>query len=130
MTDEKLIERYMKSGRYTREQAIELIEYDKAIDRGEQTPYDLTAEQKKNQKKIRNTLGSGKVREASPITKVKKPRERKADLIKQKIIEVLAQAVGENLVEPQILNNEKLIQFIFEGETYEIDLKKKRKPKS
>ena len=62
-----------------------------------------------------------------------KPRERKKNATKGAIVAALAKFLTENeeiLVENlQILNEEKLISFSIGENTYELDLKQKRKPK-
>jgi hypothetical protein len=123
--NEELIEKYMRNGKYSREEAIELIEYDNAIDKGLETQYDLTVEQKANQKKVRNSLGNGKVRTKKPMTI--KNKEKKEDKQKQELLQMLINGIGE---EVKIINNERQFQFSIGDDTFEVTLTKKRKKKA
>ena len=51
---ETLIEKNMRALGITRKEAEELVEDDEAVDRGEEMPWDLTAEQMKNARKAAN----------------------------------------------------------------------------
>lgn len=107
-------------------EAIELLEYDKKIDKGEKTEYDLTPEQQKVAKKYTN------------VTEHKKPavyqwstREKKADTTKEGVIQTIFDFLSENGYESvEITNKSKLIAFKIGEDSYELDLKRKRKPKN
>ena len=108
------------------EEALQVIEDDKRIDKGEDL-FPLTEEQKAVEKKMKNT-----------DTKTKKPtvynfntRERKADTTKEGVIEQIYNFLCENGYENvEILNKSKLIAFKIGEDSYEFDLKRKRKPKN
>ncbi|MGN1034627.1 MAG: hypothetical protein ACI4PK_03465, partial [Oscillospiraceae bacterium] len=106
-------------------EADEIMQCDKAIDRGERVYFDLSPEAEKQAKKLAN------------VTTRKKPtvynfnkRERKANVTKADIIAFLAEKLteygGENL---EITNKERMIAFGFNGENYEVTLIQKRKSK-
>ena len=50
----ELVNKYMNLLGCTEEEALDIIECDKKIDRGEKVPFDLTKEQEKEIKKYRN----------------------------------------------------------------------------
>ncbi len=121
--NEKQIEKIMKSLGCTREEAIELIMEDEAVDHmtSKEVNSDLTADQKKAMKKATNT-GTKK------RTAVK--RERKVDEIKGRLLNdyrVLLEGLGAQ-VEP--LKTEAEMHFTFEGASYTVKLIKHRPPKA
>ena len=94
--------------------AKQVVADDQAIDKGEKL-FEQTAEQKANSKKYRQ--GDRK----KPIVLTK--RERKADLDKRKLVEMLAASV--NLVadnEPTVTNVERQIDFEFNGRKFRVVL--------
>jgi len=108
------------------EEAKQVIADDKAIDKGERMSFDLTPEQEKQAKKYAN------VREhKAPATYKWNTRERKADTTKEGVIEQISQFLSENgYTNVEITNKSKLISFKIGEDTYELDLKRKRKPKN
>lgn len=121
--NEKQIEKIMKSLGCTREEAIELIMEDEAVDRmtSKEVNSDLTADQKKAMKKATNT-GTKK------RTAVK--RERKVDETKKRFLtdyKALLEGLG---AEVEQLKTEAEMHFTFEGESYTVKLIKHRPPKA
>ena len=58
-------------------------------------------------------------------------KERKADTTKEGVIQALFDFLVENgYAECEVLNKSKLISFKIADDTYELDLKRKRKPKN
>lgn len=131
---EKQIANMMKTLKISREEAIEVIREDEAIDKMSMSEVDndLTPEQKKAKKKATNTTGD-KTKRAYTFTK----RERKPDEVKREIIETIAQNLdraccGEDLTHPtniQIVKPEKEITFVLFGDEYSVTLTKHRKTK-
>ena len=131
---EKQIANMMKTLKISREEAIEVIREDEAIDKMSMSEVDndLTPEQKKAKKKATNTTGD-KTKRAYTFTK----RERKPDEVKREIIETIAQNLdraccGEDLTHPtniQIVKPEKEITFVLFGDEYSVTLTKHRKAK-
>ena len=113
MIDEKQIEKMMKALDLTREQAIEMLEYDDDVERGKATEYDLTPEQEKASKQARQ----------GPRKKNSKPiqRERKADNDKRYLINTLQQAV-ESCQSVVVTNPERQIDFVYNGRKFRIVL--------
>lgn len=129
MPKENRIEEIMRLLKCSREEAESVIKDDEAIDKGAKL-FELTDEQKANVKKMTK---AGTRESKKPFTPDLKPRERKKNATKGAIIAALAKFLTENeeiLVENlEILNEEKLISFSIGENTYELDLKQKRKPK-
>lgn len=120
---ETQVERIMKCLGCSKEEALEIIECDKAIDRGERMDFDLDPEKEKLAKKMGN-VGTRK-------TNGKTERKRKENPTKQSIIEeifsLLTEKEYENVV---ITNKERQISFQSGDNSFEITLVQKRKPKS
>lgn len=111
----------------TEEEADELLKADKAIDRGEPMPFDLTADQQKVAKEM--TITSTKTRKAPTVYKFEKKKTEnapKADLIK-KLEQFL---IDEGLADVEIKNAERLIAFSNGENSFELTLTQKRKPKT
>lgn len=125
--NEKNIADYMKRNKCSREEAIELINYDNAIESGEDTEYDLTAEQEANVKAM-----TRKVEHAKQDGKVK--RERKPNELKEAIIAELAEflsedAQGQAYEDVEITNKSRMIAFAVNDKHFELTLIEKRPPK-
>lgn len=106
----------------------ELLAYDKAVERGEPTEYDLTKEQQQIAKKFRHT-GTRKVPTAYKFTK----RERKPNATKGGIIAELAEFLEQHsqfsITDLAITNKERQIAFKIGSDAFELTLVQKRKPK-
>ena len=123
MANETLIAKHMKNLGCTREEALEIIAYDEAVDKGLPTEYDLTPEQKKVQKEM-TKVGTREV-------KGKVERKRAENTTKSGIIAELSQflpTIGCENVE--ITNKESAIAFIVGENSYELTLIQHRKPKN
>lgn len=113
------VEVIMKTLDLTREQALELLEDDKRIDRGEKMDFDLAPEEEKNAKKY--TRADTKKHAASG----KKPRE---DDEKTAIIEQLFEFLSENSYENvEILNKSQKIGFKLGENSFSLTLTRHRK---
>lgn len=120
---EKRVEKLMKTGRYTLEECKQLVLDDEKVDRGESLPWDLTKEQKANQKKA---LSTGTRTQKTPAKRVKKENPTKRE-----IIEEIAKMFGENAKYENINieNVERKITFSVDGNNFEITLVQKREKK-
>lgn len=122
--DNERIESIMKTLNISKEQAIDLLEYDKAVDRTtkERLKYDLSLEDEKRAKKLANVTEHK--RTAYNFSK----RERKPNMTKRAIIEYLMECFAEydNVV---MTNKERQIAFSCDGNDYELTLVQKRKKK-
>ena len=114
---------------YSDFQIEEMLEDDKAIDRGEKMEWDLSAEEHKKAMKTANATEHKK-----PTAYKFDKRERKANMPKQEIISGIFHYLTEICdFSPQnvvILNKERQISFDFADEKFEITLTQKRKPKN
>ena len=115
--DEKLIAKHMQALGCTREEAIQLIQDDKDVDRGIAKPWDLTAEQMKNARKLANA-GTRKV--SKPATRAKKENPVKQAIISAVADALKAQASCSGVV---ISNAERTVDFVdADGTAYTLTL--------
>lgn len=110
------LEKLMKNLDLTEEEARQLMADDKRIDKGEKL-FELTEEQKKAEKELRQTARKPTVYK---FTK----RERKADNEKQEIINLLISALAEGLQiqNIDIVNKEREFTFFSNDRKYKIVL--------
>lgn len=118
MTREQQIEQYMKSLKISREEAEQLYEDDQADFIGEEGE-----EMTEKAKEIRRY-------EQSAEKKVRKPREKKLDEDKVKIINFLQRVmIGSDALDVVVKNEQREITFTFNGAEYSLTLTKHRPPK-
>lgn len=114
---------------YSDAQIEEMLEDDKAVDRGEPLPWDMSAEEHKKAMKNANADEHKK-----PTVYKFDKRERKENTPKRTIIAEIFQFLVENAEfspeNVQILNKERQISFDYADEKFEITLTQKRKPKN
>lgn len=126
--DLALVEKHMKALDIPKEEAIQLVMDDKAVDKGEKL-FELSDEQKKVAKKYAAT-GTKK----RTVYKFDSTKSRKENPVKQTIIAGIAKFLLENtdisaeLVE--ITNKERQIAFCISNVKYELTLVQKRVPKN
>lgn len=109
-------------------EADEIIAFDKAIDRGERTEYDLDPEAEKEAKKMANVKNHSTTGAYKWEKRKRKENPTKASIIAE-LSEFLAQA-SENACESvEITNKERQIAFCIGENSYELTLVQKRKPK-
>jgi hypothetical protein len=120
---ETQVERIMKHLNCSKEEALDIIACDKAIDRGERMEFDLPIELEKEAKKMSN-VGSRK-------TDGKKvERKRKENPTKSTLITEISQFLTENGYENvQITNKERQIAFNVGENSFELTLVQKRAKK-
>lgn len=126
---EEKIQRCMVNLKCTREEAEDIIKWDKVIDQGGRTPFDLDPETEKMAKKMANATERKK-----PTNYDFSKRERKANPTKGGIIAEIAQFLAENsqfaTENVEITNKERMIAFKIGDDSFEITLIQKRKPKN
>ena len=110
---EKQIEKLMKTLNISRAEALEIIETDKRIDKGEKL-FELDAELEAGAKKARQ---ADRARSTEPVK-----RERKADNDKSELIAVIAEAVENAGATAEITNKEREINLVFNGRKFKIVL--------
>jgi len=117
---EKRIAHLMKTLNLTREEALQMIADDEAIDHGADL-FPLSAEQEKASKKARGT---------GTRTYTFTKRERKADNDKRELITMIFNALDYEADEkPTITNVERQIDFNYHGRQFRIVLSAPRAPK-
>lgn len=108
-------------------EALDIIAYDKAVDKGQPTAYDLTKEQQEVVRKMKN------VDTKAPRTYTFTKRERKPNEAKREIIaglyEFITNAIVDNASDATVTNVERQIAFTLGDESFELTLIQKRKPK-
>lgn len=124
MTDNEIIERNMELLDISREEAMQMLEDDRRIDKGEKL-FTLTPEQEKASKKARQADRKKKTTVYKFDTSKRKKPENKG---KQAIITALTKSVenlgAENL---DVTNNEREFFFELNGTKYKIVLSMPRK---
>ena len=122
---EKRINELMSLLGCTEDEAKDVIETDKAIDRGERVYFDLDKAKEKEAIKMAN-VGTRKKPTVYDFSK----RERKADTTKEGVIQQIADFLTENgYADVEIVNKSKLITFKIGTDTYKFDLIRQRQPK-
>ena len=118
------IEKSMKSLELTREEAVQMwLEDEGYLENEEQE----ALEKKAKENRITATIHQASAKD--PRRKTQKERVRKENPTKEMVIAEIAKILPNFAENIQILNVSKLISFTIGEETYEIDLKQKRKPK-
>lgn len=123
------IQRIMNGLKCSEAEAKEIYEYDRSIDKGEKTEYDLSAEQQKVAKQYTRTG----TRKQPTVYKFDK-KERKANPTKGGIIAELYEFLSKNsefaIENAEITNKERQIAFQVGENRFELTLIQKRTPKS
>lgn len=126
-------ERIMRVLDVSAEEADEILKADKAIDRGERVPFDLSPEKEKLAKKFAN-VDTKKRKKPTVYNLDAKGKARKENPTKASIIAELAKFLTENSENAcemvEITNKERQIAFKIGENAYELTLVQKRKPKS
>lgn len=115
-------ERLMKALGCTEAEAMDIIQYDRLVDQGKPTPYDLTEEQKKVEKAMKNSDIHAKSEQ-----KVAKPKENPK---KEGIISAFAEFLESFGAETVIITNKtREITFKIGEDDYKLALTATRKKK-
>ena len=120
------IKRIAEGLKISTEEATQIYESDRAIDKGEKQDFDLSPEQVKIGQKYAHTG----TRKTPPVYKFDK-RERKQNPTKAGIIAYLKESLEEfeGISNLDIANKERLITFSFNSENFDLTLIQKRKKK-
>lgn len=111
------VQKIMKALGLTEQEAKEMLEADRKIDKGEKL-FELTPEQEKASKKARST-GTKKPTVYNFDT-AKKKRKECPD--KQHLVNLLAEALGTECQKIEITNKERELTFEFNGTGYRLTL--------
>lgn len=115
-------EKLMKLLNISEAEAKELIAYDKKVESGKATEYDLTAEQKK--------VASDMAKTGTRVYNFTKKKEHKTNEVKADLIAFLAEKLNEWEAENvEIANAERQICFSVGDNKYDLTLTQKRKKK-
>ena len=118
---EKQIEKLMATLKCTREEAIEVIEDDKKIDKGEKL-FELSPELEAGAKKARQAD-----RKPTVYNFDTKDKKRKADEDKAKLIAILAESLEQVDIIPTVTNAEREMEFIYNDRKFKLTLSAPRK---
>lgn len=120
------LERIQKILEVSEEEALEILAYDEAVEKGTATDYDYTPEEKKVAKQMRGT-GTRKV---PTVYNLENGRQRKENPTKEAIIAELAKFLAEqseNACENvEIVNKTRMISFAIGEKSFELSLVEKR----
>lgn len=126
--DAEQLQRIKKGLKCSDEEAAAILAYDKAVDKGESTQYDLTPAQNKIAQKFAHT-GTRKAPTAYKFTKrERKPNATKAGIIAE-LTEFLEKSSDFSVENVSVLNKERQIAFKIGEDNFELTLVQKRKPK-
>ena len=120
---DEAIERLMRGGHYSLEEATQIAIDDWRIDHGDRCEWEPTVEEEKAMRKATKVVGERK-KSATPVK-----RERKEDAVKQELIALLAEALGAYGEDVVVTNKERMIAFNVGEDSFEVMLTKKRKAK-
>lgn len=130
-TEQEIIDNLMYRLKCTEEEARDIMEYDKAIDKAQTKadlaalPYDWTEEQKAVVKKMKN-VGEKTVKTKKPV--IVGARPRKENPTKQSLIECLRAALEAQGVDGlEVTNKERLIEFHVGEQKFTVTLTANRK---
>ena len=118
---EKEIEKQMKANHCTRQEALEILQWDYEIDHGNTENGALTKEQKALVRKITKA-------DKDPAKKRSVKKERKVNENKKALIEKIAQALTET--ENLSVKTETEISFSYNGKSYTVKLTEHREKKA
>ena len=120
---EKRVARLMKLGRYTLEECKQLVLDDEKVDKGEPLPWDLTKEEKANQKKA---LSTGTRVQKEPTKRTKKDNPTKKSIIEEIVAMLNA---NDSYSEIIVVNDERQVAFTVGESKFELTLVQKREKK-
>ncbi len=126
--NEATITDYMKRNKCDREEAIDLIKYDIAVESGEETEYDLTAEQEANVKEM--TRKTDHAKQGKGVKRERKPNELKEAIVAELAEFLREDAQGQAYEDVEITNKSRMIAFAIGDKHFEITLIEKRPPKA
>ena len=126
--NEKNIADYMKRNKCNREEAIDLINYDNAVEGNEETEYDLSAEAQANVKKMMRQVDHQK--QNGKVKRERKPNELKEAIVAELEEFLREEAQGQMYEEVKIENKNRLLSFVVGDKHFELMLIEKRPPKN
>ena len=125
--NERTIADYMMRNKCDRDEAIDIIKYDIAVESDEETEYDLSAEQQENVKKMMRKTDHAKI---GNVKRERKPNELKEAIIKELAEFLREDAQGQVYESVDITNVSRQIAFAVGDKRFELTLVEKRPPKN
>lgn len=129
MSDAERLERIKTGLHCSDKEAQDILAYDKAVDKGEPTAYDLAPDKAK----VAQKFAHAGIRKGPTVYKFTQ-RQRKPNATKGGLIAEIAEFLRENsqfsVENVEIPNKERQISFSVGGEKFEFTLVQKRKPKT
>lgn len=126
-TEKIAIARIMSGLKCSEEEAREVLEYDKAVDKGEKTVYDLSPEKERVAKQY--TRADRKPTAYKFTKRTRKPNAEKGAIIAG-LVNYLTTTEDFQTDAVEVVNKERQVRFTSGGEVFEITLVQKRKPKA
>ena len=126
--NEKNIADYMKRNKCDREEAIELINYDNAVEGGEETEFDLSEEQEKVVREMTRRVEHAK-QDGKKIVRERKPNELKEAIVAELAEFLREDALGQAYGDVEIVNKNRMISFTVGDKKFDLTLIEKRAPK-
>lgn len=117
------IKKQMRANRCSYEEARQLVLDDMKVEKGEPLPWDLTKEEKANQKKA---LSTGTRKQKEPVK-----RTKKENACKKSIIDEIVAMLNENdrYTNVIVVNGERQVAFTLGDNNFELTLVQKREKK-
>ena len=117
------IKKQMRANRCSYEEARQLVFDDMKVEKGEPLPWDLTKEEKANQKKA---LSTGTRKQKEPVK-----RTKKENTCKKSIIDEIVAMLNENdrYTNVIVVNGERQVAFTLGDSNFELTLVQKREKK-
>lgn len=117
------IKKQMRANRCSYEEARQLVFDDMKVEKGEPLPWDLTKEEKANQKKA---LSTGTRKQKEPVK-----RTKKENACKKSIIDEIVAMLNENdrYTNVIVVNGERQVAFTLGDNNFELTLVQKREKK-
>lgn len=125
--NEKTIADYMKRNKCSREEAIDLIKYDIAVESDEATEYDLTEEQTKA---VQSMMRKTDHKSNGSVKRERKPNELKEAIIRELAEFLREEAQGQVYEDVEITNVNRMITFVVNGKHFDLTLVEKRDKKT
>ena len=119
--DSEQLQRIISGLKCSEAEAVEILQYDKAVDHNEKTPYDLSPKQNK----VAQSYTHAGTRKPTIYNFSK--RERKPNEPKQFLIDLLKNALTPEVENCEVTNAERQLDFTYGGVKYRIVLSAPRK---
>jgi len=117
---------YMNKNKCNRDEAIDLIKYDIAVENGEETEYDLSPEQ---EQAVREMARKTEHKKVGKRTHERKPNELKIAIMAELAEFLREDAQGQAYEEVEITNPTRMLHFIIGDKEFDLQLIEKRPPK-